>query len=418
MDRDVRTLLEEKAEEMRLDPRIPGRVLKRARRRRVVSATVAGAVTLAAAVGFYAGARALLDEAPGPPPDRDVQPAGRPASAPIWPSSEEEIRAIQSQVAEGHIPLWLSPGGVAHMYAVNVLGWDPEDVEVRVPGDDPVTAVIANPTMSEAAGVASDVRTALTLARVPDTEDGVYVVAEAHAESLGLESPTPGDPVAPGGTVVWSGALTGSFPRVVIDIELEWEGELEGGTIGKELSPPAQARIMLPAGATTAPKATARIRTISGRVLAITQFRLSLSADGEQPVTDEVAATRDGLREAAQLRDWETLERLIPDTGFTHSYGGDTDPIAYWQDLEQEGEPVLDILATLLELAPEQFRGTYIWPAPAAESVEDWDQSDLDVLRLTNSDRDIRLFQRYGLYLGWRVGIEPDGTWVFFVAGD
>jgi hypothetical protein len=28
------------------------------------------------------------------------------------------------------------------------------------------------------------------------------------------------------------------------------------------------------------------------------------------------------------------------------------------------------------------------------------------------------LFPAGGGYLGWRTGIEPDGTWAFFVAGD
>ena len=33
-------------------------------------------------------------------------------------------------------------------------------------------------------------------------------------------------------------------------------------------------------------------------------------------------------------------------------------------------------------------------------------------------DAAIRAFRKNGAYIGYRVGIREDGTWVFFVAGD
>jgi hypothetical protein len=35
-----------------------------------------------------------------------------------------------------------------------------------------------------------------------------------------------------------------------------------------------------------------------------------------------------------------------------------------------------------------------------------------------STDEDIRSFEQYGGYTGWRVGMRADGTWLFFVAGD
>ena len=416
MNRDIRTMLQEKAEEVRLEPGIPAGMVKRARRRRMVTATLAGAVTVAAVAGFYAGARALLDEESGPPPGQEVQPAAPPtAAAGIFPSTEEEIRSIQSQVAEGHMPLWRSPEGVAQLYAVNVLGWDPEDVEVRVPGDVPVTAVIANPTLADAAGLGSDGETYLRMSRVPNDEGGIYVVDRAEGYVIFLSSPGFDETVTPGGTLLFSGGLGRPVPGLTVDLGVQWEdgstGTAVAGTSGFHLN------FLLRNDIETHPVAVVTVRDASGRALAVTEFRLGL-VDGGSTVPEAVTTTRDAIEEAARLRDWETLERLIPNTGFTHSFGGETDAIAYYQDREREGEPVLDILATLLELAPGRTRGTYIWPTPAAENPEDWDQFDIDVLRLTNSVSDIQLFQRLGLYVGWRVGIEPGGTWVFFVAGD
>lgn len=130
--------------------------------------------------------------------------------------------------------------------------------------------------------------------------------------------------------------------------------------------------------------------------------------------------TQQAILDAAQALDWDALRALIPEEGFTFSFGGERDPISYWQELESRGHvPVIgDILPMVLSTEPARLRGTYIWPAPAAEDPADWDEHDLDVLRQIHPEEDIRLFREMGLYTGWRVGIDRDGTWVFFVAGD
>jgi hypothetical protein len=139
-----------------------------------------------------------------------------------------------------------------------------------------------------------------------------------------------------------------------------------------------------------------------------------------EEIPEAVVDTRQAILDAAQALDWGALRELIPDRGFTFSFGGERDPIRYWRMLESEGHvPVLgDILPAVLGTEPDRSRGVYIWPAQAAGDPSEWDEQDLEALRQIHTDEDIRSFQELGLYVGWRVGIDRDGTWVFFVAGD
>jgi hypothetical protein len=60
----------------------------------------------------------------------------------------------------------------------------------------------------------------------------------------------------------------------------------------------------------------------------------------------------------------------------------------------------------------------YVWPAAHAKDPSAWTEGDLADLRLLYSDDDIRSFEELGGYLGYRVGIREDGTWLYFIAGD
>lgn len=83
---------------------------------------------------------------------------------------------------------------------------------------------------------------------------------------------------------------------------------------------------------------------------------------------------------------------MIPDEGpFTSNFGGQTDHIAFYQAEEANGIDVLGTLAALLAEEPtEDDGGIFVWPRDYLEEG----------------------------YLGYRVGITEDGTWIFYVAGD
>ena len=129
----------------------------------------------------------------------------------------------------------------------------------------------------------------------------------------------------------------------------------------------------------------------------------------------EVAETQAALLAAAESGDYEALRPLIPDE-FSYTFGlpPEGGPIEYWQQVEAEsGESPIEILARLLRLPYTLSAGTYVWPF-AYDKQED---------ELTDYERellgDLAVYSGAGSgYLGWRAGIEPDGTWRFFIAGD
>jgi hypothetical protein len=147
-----------------------------------------------------------------------------------------------------------------------------------------------------------------------------------------------------------------------------------------------------------------------------------------QTVTEEVVAglpepvaeTHAKLLEAAESGDYEELRPLVPATGFEYTFGGPVEggPIAYWQELERSTvERPLDNLEAILEMPYVLSRGIYVWPfAYDVAGVGDLSAHERELLaRLGPLDT---LFVEGTGYLGWRAGIDPEGNWVFFVAGD
>lgn len=425
MDNDLKTLLEKKAEEMRLDRRLPPHVLRRARRRRAGTAALAGAVTVGLAAGAIVAVPALLEEVPTRPP-REAS-IGAPATGiqSIFPDSEEQIEAIQEQVAEGHMPGWTDPELTAVTFATNVLQWDMADIEADVRGDDPVTVVVANPAL---AGIPTRLTMALAEGE-PGTRDDIYVVTAAETDALDVREPHPGQSFVPGSRLLVQGTVSLDLPGVQVDASLTWRGQFGDGAAGGA-PPPGGTEfgilVEVPDDVEAGPVLAVTVRDRTGHVLGQTSFRLgdpegSVTATAEPPeqaLPDAVGRTRQAILTSAEARNWEALRALIPQEGFTFSFGGETDPIAYWQDLEEQGVTVLPTLQALLESPYAKLRGTYIWPAPAAARPQEWTEEDLDLLRSLFSEEEVQAYLDVGTYLGWRVGIDRTGTWVFYVAGD
>lgn len=133
-----------------------------------------------------------------------------------------------------------------------------------------------------------------------------------------------------------------------------------------------------------------------------------------------VGETRAALLDAAENGDYEALRPLIPESGFEYTFGGPVEggPIAYWQELERTtGQRPLETLAAVLRMPYTLSRGYYFWPfAYDIADVDDLSPHERGLLApLGPLDK---LFFEGAGYLGWRAGIAPDGTWVFFVAGD
>ena len=133
-----------------------------------------------------------------------------------------------------------------------------------------------------------------------------------------------------------------------------------------------------------------------------------------------VVETVDAIVSAARSFDYDALAVLLDPATFSYSFGESGDPIAYWRMLEEEGHvPILgDFLPVILAQHVARQDGIYVWPAAHAKEPSAWTEEDLADMRQLYTEDDIRSFEQAGGYLGYRVGIREDGTWLFFVAGD
>jgi hypothetical protein len=141
-----------------------------------------------------------------------------------------------------------------------------------------------------------------------------------------------------------------------------------------------------------------------------------------QRVPAAVEETRQAIIAAAQARDYDALGALIPDSGFTYSYGGPAEggAVGYWRDLEANGETPLATMAGLLILRHTRVGDLYVWPREYDKNPANLTEAQKEALAGAGAATREQLDQmaELGHYLGWRLGIRRDGTWMFFVAGD
>ena len=127
-----------------------------------------------------------------------------------------------------------------------------------------------------------------------------------------------------------------------------------------------------------------------------------------------VALTHSKLLTAASSGDYERLRPLIPATRFAYSYGESAGgPIDYWKNVERTTkQSPIAILASILKMPYTLNRGIYVWPFAYDKrktELSGYDRKLLGPLVTSYVGED---------YYGWRAGIKPDGSWIFFAAGD
>lgn len=114
---------------------------------------------------------------------------------------------------------------------------------------------------------------------------------------------------------------------------------------------------------------------------------------------------------------WDQLDVLTPDD-FTASFGG-TDPLELWMDSENYSEGILATLydhLTLIASIDEQ--GGVYWPQAHNKFPDEITDAMRDeLLTIGYDESNFEFWDEIG-YIGHRTGIDADGTWSYFVAGD
>ena len=150
-----------------------------------------------------------------------------------------------------------------------------------------------------------------------------------------------------------------------------------------------------------------------------------LRADTDLP--EPVREMRTRLMEAARSGDLEKLRALMQEQPSPPavSLGNSGDPIEYMKALSADADG-REILAVLLEVMEAGFthsgEGTseelYVWPYFAEYPLQALTPEQLVELFTLMTAADYEDMKSYGSYTYFRVGIAPDGRWLFFLAGD
>lgn len=185
-------------------------------------------------------------------------------------------------------------------------------------------------------------------------------------------------------------------------------------------TPPAPAA---PAQASPAPAAPARQAL---RPAPRPPVSIDLLPDNED-LRERVGSMREKLILAARSGNIERLGVVFQtnETMPVFSRGGERDPIAFWKQASGDGNghEILAILLNILDLPPALInKGTpqemYVWPYLAHVPLENLTpQQSVDLYRLMTA-QDVRDMRTLNAWVFWRLGIGPDGTLHYFLAGE
>ncbi len=443
MSERLPTLLHDLAGEMpvEMEPSTR-RVVRRARARRFTTVLVSATTVLAVVVGGVSALRIASPSEAADPAASGVMPTPSPTGAiripsdsfpGLWPATTADQSArLQAEVDDGHQPMYLDPAQTAAMLATNLFGWQPDDVQVRTTvaqderfvelrnrtfGEDvpPITVDLAQLGRTGPDGIWSVVKVSSPLldeawtwvALVNGTDVAVQTNpsdlpdgAALQIEVLNGAVPESGSSAA---TATPSGGAYGASVSIAgVDLEsaVLWVQAVDehGAALGAMASPLSS----LVAPETPAPGETPP------------------PASGETPLPAAVIAAHDAIQLAAVDHDAAALDALVDPSRFAYDFG---DARRFTRAL-REDPSMFDTIAQLLALPfwvndTEGTNVTYVFPAfmrpGALEHLSDVDRAQLHGLGF--SDEQIDQMASSGGYLGPRLGIAEDGTWIYLVTG-
>ncbi|QCK86267.1 hypothetical protein E8L99_11135 [Phreatobacter aquaticus] len=192
-----------------------------------------------------------------------------------------------------------------------------------------------------------------------------------------------------------------------------------GAPASPPAAPPASPAAQVPRQA--APAAAAQPARPATRTVSV-----DLLPDNED-LRERVGATREKLILAAKSGNIERLGVVFQmnETTPVFTRGQERDPIAFWKQASGDGQghEILAILLNILDLPAAHInKGTpqemYVWPylahVPLATLTP---QQSVDLYRLMTA-QDVRDMRTLNSWVFWRLGIGPDGTLHFFLAGE
>lgn len=137
-----------------------------------------------------------------------------------------------------------------------------------------------------------------------------------------------------------------------------------------------------------------------------------------QDLPEPVEQRRQGLFSLAASCEMETLAEIARGEGIAFTYGGEDDPLRAWIRGARNGFDVMTWIVRILNAVPaiDPRDGSFAWPAVhVTNSEEDW---QLLSGVLSSAEYEQFYSMRESGFLGLRIGIASDGTWLYAIAGD
>lgn len=449
----VRQELFELVRDVDVAPGLERGTIKRARRQRVLNATLSVVLAVGLIAGVAIGASSVLSADRTPTIGGDDETPTPPATAGfqgIWPEVDATgLADTQAQVDDGHQPLRTDPVGTAQLLAVNVFGWPPDEfgtdaVDIR---GDRATVNVLNPTFGDPVppitvelaqlgrtgpiGVWSvtDVSSPLIgLGGVLPLDDGSFSVAGRLADTL-LDPTMVADSWAP--TSISVEVVTGpsadfamtGLTGETLPVTNTWKSNTP------PVDDPAVLWVRVVDGHGRALAATA-VPVQEGRQLPVPSPTPSASVSEPSPVAPQevditgvpeaTAAAAEQIYDGVLNLDFELLKSLLDPMTFIYNFDDGSNPIPEWRADPTVLDPVPAILA-LPPSAPQEIEGYgtfYFWPYLVNSDMSRLtDQEREDLARLGFSERDIDAMIDYGSYIGPRLAIDADGLWRNYVTG-
>jgi hypothetical protein len=441
-DTELKELLQEHAERVQVEPdmRIPGPVLRRARRRRVLTGVVAGLTAAVVVAGAVVGIQAAFREQPTQVPVHHGTPPPSPAigSFPgIWPvATHDEVAQLEAK-ARAH-PDLSDPEKVARDFAVSVLRWRSERIGIRgVAGTGDQAHVIL---WDRDMGIYSpQIAETVDLQRFSnEAGSAVWVVTGSASGLMDVRCPSPLRDAIGGSKVRICGHFTQPSAgwSLMVTIDPATSGLGVGTGNASEISIVHRgfhgyAEVRQSAGDVVL---MIRLTSGSGASLALYARRFKVGVSGPAPTESPgtsaalpaaVERTRQAILSAADAHNYSKLEPLIDPKAFQYTFGQPaTSAIAYWK---QQGFRPLSIMGALLKmpyaLEREGSIKLYVWPSAYLMR-----RNQLARLSPTlrqeftaiypNLTQEMKRWAGAGAYTGWRLGIDSRGRWVFFLTND
>jgi len=190
-------------------------------------------------------------------------------------------------------------------------------------------------------------------------------------------------------------------------------------------TPPAAAPAAATPPAATPPAATP-VPAPGPRRSARSPVSVDILPDNED-LRERVGSMRERLILAARSGDIARLGVVFQmnETMPVFTRGPERDPVAFWKAASGDGEgrEILAVLLNILDLPAALInKGTpqemYVWPYLAHVPMTDLTpRQSVDLYRLMTA-QDVRDTRTLGAWVFWRLGIGPDGTVHFFLAGE